>query len=133
MHQVIGAPTEAFELLSTGDWHFWPLGTDGAVGIKPLPDRDGDGLAVALPFKREVGAYKAFLRVVNDHLKSGRNLYSMAWKGHVLAINANQRIGGEVLGIDAEGYIHFRHTWQSFEQATHWEHHYGRQKYTESA
>jgi hypothetical protein len=49
----------------------------------------------------------------------------MAWEKHYLALNANQRVGGKALGIDADGYIHFRHTLASFDKAILREHEHG--------
>jgi len=42
----------------------------------------------------------------------------MAWVNHLVARHINQKLGGKVLGIDSESYVHFLHTLASFEAAT---------------
>lgn len=114
-HAVIGAPVESFDefTANTGEWKFYGLGGDGVMGIHLCPDADGDSMIIALPTKSSSGATVQAVRNMMAHMASGRFIYTLAWKGHILAININQRIGGELLGIDNDGFYHFRHTTNS--------------------
>lgn len=115
-HAVIGAPYEPFDEFTVGDWEFYPLGEDGVLGIKLCPDLDGDALVIAMPTKPSRAATLSAIRVMRKHMATGRILYSLAWKEHWAAININQRIGGQLMGLDGDGYYHFKH---SIEDMTH--------------
>lgn len=114
-HEACGAPVEAFDefVAGSGDWQYFPLGLDGVLGLHHCPDRDGDALVVALPSVPSHRARLRVLEIMRDHLGTGRCLYTMAWKNHLLALHINQRLGGVILGFDQDGYIHFKHTRES--------------------
>jgi hypothetical protein len=110
MHECIGAPVEPFDVFTVGEWEFFPLGPTGALGIKSCPELDGDALIVALPIDHSRWASARTIQIMRRHMEKGRNLYTLAWHGHVLAININNRVGGVALGIDSDGFIHYKHT-----------------------
>ena len=110
VHSVLCAPIEPFDEFTVGQWTFWGLGGDGALGIKACPEIDGDALIVALPSRRSNFAVNEVLRIMEERMATGRKLYTLAWKGHARAININQRVGGKLLGLDEEGFYHFEHT-----------------------
>lgn len=118
VHSTIGAPLEPFDEFGAGDWVFYPLGTDGALGIKRCPDLDGDAIVVALPTVRAMHSVWEVLRLMQLHTAGGRKLYSLAWKNHILALNINQRVGGRLLGLDDEGFYHFEHTAEGLGNST---------------
>lgn len=111
-HTAVGAPVEPFDCFVAGSeqWTFHAIGVDGVLGICAHPERDGDSLVIALPTRPSHAATLQALAVIHAHLATGRALYTMAWKNHWLALNINQRIGGELLGFDNEGFHHFKHT-----------------------
>lgn len=113
-HAAIGAPVEPLAQFGTdtGDWTFFPIGTDGVAGIHHCPNLDGDAFIIALPTAPSRAGTLRAIEIMREHLATGRCLYTMAWKGHVLAVNINQRIGGQLLGIDSEGFYHFKHTYE---------------------
>lgn len=118
-HEACGAPVEAYDAFYDSDaWTFFPLGLDGVLGIHDCPDRDGDALVIALPSRPCHRAKLRTLQIMRDHLGTGRYLYTMAWKNHLVALHINQRLGGELLGFDEDRYYHFRHTLESFNRAT---------------
>lgn len=114
-HEACGGPIEPYDefIAGSGSWNFYPLGLDGVLGIHKCPDRDGDALVIALPSKPRHSAKLRTLRIMRDHLGTGRCLYTMAWKNHYLALHINHKLGAEVLGIDEDGYVHFKHTLDS--------------------
>lgn len=118
MHASIGAPMEPYDEFHLGDWLFFPLGYDGVLGIKQYPDEDGDVLFVALPSNHSRLGSARTVRLMRNHLANDRKLYSMAWKEHWLAININQRMGGQLMGIDERGFYHFVYSAESLDQAT---------------
>lgn len=110
-HEACGAPIEAFDEFAGEDgWQYFPLGLDGVCGIKHCPDKDGDAFVIALPSVPCRRANLRALAIMRDHLGTGRCLYTMAWKNHLLALHINQKMGGELLGFDTDGYYHFKHT-----------------------
>jgi hypothetical protein len=118
MHAAIGAPMEPYDEFHLGDWLFYPLGYDGVLGIKQFPQEDGDVLFVALPSNHSVLGSARTVRIMRRHLATGRKLYSMAWKHHYLAIRINKHMGGQPLGVDSQGFIHFVYTADSLNKAT---------------
>lgn len=118
MHTVIGAPVQPYDEFGIGAWEFFPLGGDGVLGIKKYPDHDGDVLFVALPSNHSRLGSALTVRIMRRHLATGRKLYSMAWKEHYLAIRINQHMGGQLMGIDNQGFYHFQYTAESLDQAT---------------
>jgi hypothetical protein len=111
-HEACGGPVEPYDefVNVSGRWVYYPLGLDGVLGIYKCPERDGDALVIALPSRPSYRARHRALEVMRDHLGTGRCLYTMAWKNHLLALHINQKMGGEILGFDQDGYIHFKHT-----------------------
>lgn len=111
-HRRLGAPVEDYDEFMAGDgtWTFYPVGDNGGIGIHAQPARDGDSMVVVMPTRLTYSATMQAMRVIERHLATGRKLYTMAWKTHVMAININLRIGGEVLGFDDDGFYHFCHT-----------------------
>lgn len=118
MHAAIGAPLEPYDEFQLGDWLFYPLGYDGVLGIKRFPAEDGDVLFVALPSNHSRRGSALTVRIMRQHLATGRKLYSMAWREHYMAIRINQHMGGKVLGVDSQGFIHFEYTAASLDAAT---------------
>jgi hypothetical protein len=111
-HRQLGAPVEEYDEFMAGDgtWTFHAVGSNGGIGIHARPEKDGDSMVVVMPTRLSYGATMRAMQVIRDHLATGRKLYTMAWKTHVMAININLRIGGEVLGFDDDGFYHFCHS-----------------------
>lgn len=119
-HQAIGAPFE--DLADEVDlplWTMFDLGNNGVLGIKYNADRDGDSLLVALPPNHARSGSKLTCQIMKAWTTSGRALYTAAWKGHHLAVNINKRMGGVAMGIDPDGFIHFKHTYETLPGVGH--------------
>jgi hypothetical protein len=118
-HEACGAPTVPYESFAqplTG-WTFHPLGYNGVLGIMKTPLRDGDTLVVALPTRPSHAAKLRVIALMRAHLATGRLHYTTAWKSHYVALHINHRMGGELLGHDDEGFLHFKYTAQGLERA----------------
>lgn len=117
-HAAIGAPVEPFDVFTVGNWEFFPLGGDGVLGIMSCPERDGDMLVVALPSDHSRLGSARTVRIFRRHLATGRKLYTVAHKNHILAQNINLRMGGQLLGLDSDEFYHFMYTAESLDHAT---------------
>lgn len=112
-HAAVGAPMEAFDAAASQHWHYVELPGGGILGFMPDSTRDGDFLVVSLPSPMSFRASNHTLLEMAKYMeRTGRVLYTMAHKNHLLALNINQHIGGELLGVDEDGYYHFKHTLQ---------------------
>ena len=110
-HGKLGAPIEPFDPQEhvVEKWQFHVLGEHSLCAICPGPE-DEDAFVIAIDPREKGIAGRRALRVMQRHCASGRMLHTLAFVRNFNAIRVNRQCNGEFLGLDADGFFHYRHT-----------------------
>lgn len=113
-HGKLGAPIEPFDPNEhvVERWQFHVLGDSSLCAICPGPDKE-DAFVIAIhPSEKGVAGRRA-LRLMQRHCATGRSLHTLAFVRNFNAIRVNRQCNGQFLGLDSDGFFHYRHTAES--------------------
>ena len=96
-----GCPLEPFDPFESG-WEAYALGEGSAIGFFE------DQVFVAFGPEDGPGVRRQVLRMIRARQKAGIELRSAVYLLNWKSLAATRRLGGVPVGIDANGFVHYR-------------------------